>query len=121
MRNIGKLISELRKEQNITQDELANRLQITKQTVSNYERGKRLPSYEALEAIADELNVPMTFFLTKNEQAEELAKIYSGYACAQQTGALSPAALRVARVYENLSASGKRALDAFCDFIEGMG
>lgn len=118
MRNIGKLIAELRKERNITQDELAGRLQITKQTVSNYERGKRLPSYEALEAIADVLNVPMSFFLSKDEQAEELARIYSGYSCADQSGILSPAALRVARVYDSLPAPGKRALDAFCDFIE---
>lgn len=34
---------------------------------------------------------------------------------------LSPAALRVARVYDSLPESGKRALDAFCDYVEDRG
>ncbi len=118
MRNIGKLISDLRKERNITQDDLATKLQITKQTISNYERGKRLPSYEALEAIADVLNVPMSFFLTKDEQAEELSRIYANYSYDREAENLSSAALRVARVYDSLPETGKRALDAFCDYVE---
>ena len=39
MRDIGKNIRDLRKRQNMTQDELAARLFVTRQTVSNYENG----------------------------------------------------------------------------------
>lgn len=39
MRDIGKNIRELRQRQNMTQDELAARLFVTRQTVSNYENG----------------------------------------------------------------------------------
>ena len=119
MRNIGKLISDLRKERNITQDDLAARLQITKQTISNYERGIRRPSYEALEAIADVLNVPMSFFLTKDEQAEELSRIYANYTCEKEGEIFSPAALRVARIYDSLPDSCKRVFDAMADYVDG--
>jgi len=37
MRDIGKNIKLLREERNMTQDELAERLFVTRQTVSNYE------------------------------------------------------------------------------------
>ncbi len=79
MNDIGKLIASLRKEKRLSQDELARRLNCTKQTVSNYERGVRRPDYEMLEAIADELNVPMSFFISKEEQRSELARIYNSY------------------------------------------
>lgn len=42
MRDIGKNIRDLRKRQNMTQDELAARLFVTRQTVSNYENGVSL-------------------------------------------------------------------------------
>ena len=42
MRDIGKNIRDLRKRQNMTQDELAARLFVTRQTVSNYENGDSL-------------------------------------------------------------------------------
>ena len=37
MRDIGKNIRQLRTEKNMTQDELARKLFVTRQTVSNYE------------------------------------------------------------------------------------
>lgn len=76
MKDIGRLIAILRKEKKISQDELAKMLNCTKQTVSNYERGIRRPDYEMLEAIADSLNVPMAFFLSEEEQQEELDRIF---------------------------------------------
>ena len=43
MRDIGKNIRQLRTQQNMTQDELAQKLFVTRQTVSNYETGKSKP------------------------------------------------------------------------------
>ena len=39
MRDIGKNIRDLRIVQNLTQDQLAEKLFVTRQTVSNYENG----------------------------------------------------------------------------------
>ena len=45
---VGDKLRELRTARNMTQAELADRLNITKSTVSAYENGARLPSYDVL-------------------------------------------------------------------------
>ena len=49
----------LRKQDGITQADLARILGISKSTISMYECGKREPDFETLEAIADHFNVDM--------------------------------------------------------------
>ena len=58
MRDIGKNIRDLRVKQNMTQDELAEKLFVTRQTVSNYETGRSRPDVEMLASIAEALNTP---------------------------------------------------------------
>ena len=53
MRDIAKNIRTLRTAKNLTQDELAEKLFVTRQTVSNYETGKSRPDVEMLARIAD--------------------------------------------------------------------
>ena len=55
MRDIGKNIRQLRTRKNMTQDELAQKLFVTRQTVSNYENGKSRPDVEMLDRIAQML------------------------------------------------------------------
>ena len=56
MRDIGKNIKELRTQKNLTQDELAEKLYVTRQTVSNYETGRSRPDVEMLAKIAEVLD-----------------------------------------------------------------
>ena len=53
----------LRKEKKITQQQLADRLGITKAMISAYENGIRLPSYDILIKIAAIFNVSTDFLL----------------------------------------------------------
>lgn len=55
MRDIGKNIKQLRQMKNMTQDELAEKLFVTRQTVSNYETGKSRPDIEMMTRIAETL------------------------------------------------------------------
>lgn len=55
MRDIGKNIKELRMKRNMTQDDLAEKLFVTRQTVSNYETGKSRPDVEMLVKIGEVL------------------------------------------------------------------
>lgn len=55
MRDIAKNIRSLRITKNMTQDELAEKLFVTRQTVSNYETGKSRPDVEMLARIAEVL------------------------------------------------------------------
>jgi len=56
MRDIGKNIRDLRMKQNMTQDELAEKLFVTRQTVSNYETGRSRPDIDMLASIAQALS-----------------------------------------------------------------
>lgn len=55
MRDIAKNIRTLRTAKKMTQDALAEKLYVTRQTVSNYETGKSRPDVEMLTRIADAL------------------------------------------------------------------
>jgi len=55
MRDIGKNIRQLRIQKDMTQDELAERLFVTRQTISNYETGRSRPDVEMLAKIAEVL------------------------------------------------------------------
>ncbi|MDO4261350.1 MAG: helix-turn-helix transcriptional regulator [Eubacteriales bacterium] len=55
MAGVGSNIRTFRKKRNMTQDELAQRLFVSRQTVSNYETGKSNPDIDMLVRIAGEL------------------------------------------------------------------
>ena len=57
----------LRKREGLSQFELGEKLGLTKSTISMYENGRRKPSFEALEAIADFFNVSINFLMGKND------------------------------------------------------
>ena len=62
MTTFAERFKSLRKEKDMTQDQLADALHITKQAVSHYERGTREPkNQEMYEAIADFFNVDMNY------------------------------------------------------------
>lgn len=57
MAEVGRNLKKIRKEKNLTQDELAERLHCTRQTISNYETGKSEPDIELLIELAGVLEV----------------------------------------------------------------
>lgn len=79
MVNVGKMISTIRRERNMSQLELSALVGASKQAISNYERGIREPDYATLEAIADALNVPVSMLISRERQQEALQAIYNTY------------------------------------------
>ena len=73
MRDIGKNIRDLRKRQNMTQDELAARLFVTRQTVSSWERGKSYPDLDTLLQLAEALSASPNDLLYPPERKPRLA------------------------------------------------
>lgn len=55
MRDIGKNIRKLRESKGLTQDQLAEKLFVTRQTVSNYETGRTRPDVDMIVSIANVL------------------------------------------------------------------
>ena len=69
MNDIGKNIKVQRIRRNLTQDDLAEKLFVTRQTVSNYETGKTRPDVQMLMAIAQVLQIPLDNLLYEPESA----------------------------------------------------
>ena len=76
MRDIGKNIRTLRIQKNMTQDELAEKLFVTRQTVSNYETGRSRPDVEMLAKIAEVLDSDANAVLYGPAPAENKAPLY---------------------------------------------
>lgn len=69
MANISKNIKRLRKENNLTQDALAERLFVTRQTVSYWETGRSQPALDMLGDLATALNCsPLDIISAKKQK-----------------------------------------------------
>ena len=78
--NIGKFILELRNEKGWTQEELANRIPITRQAVSRWEQGKSIPDSSTLVILSEIFDVSINELLSgrripKKEIIKESEKI----------------------------------------------
>lgn len=67
--NIAKNITDLRKEKNITQEQLATELKISPQAVSKWETGTSQPDALTLPLIADYFNVSIDYLYYGNDMA----------------------------------------------------
>lgn len=56
---LGRRITELRKTNNLTQEGLAERCSVTRQTISNWENGKSYPDLEMLVFISDSFDISL--------------------------------------------------------------
>lgn len=74
---IGNVIRKYRKEQNMTQEEMANRLGVTSPAISKWEKGNAYPDIMMLAPIARLLNITVDELLSfKEEITEEEMKNY---------------------------------------------
>lgn len=77
---IGKILKQMRKEKELSQEDMAMILNINQTTLSGYERGYREPSYETIEKIAKICNYEIQFInktnnnilTTKNIERKEI-------------------------------------------------
>lgn len=79
MADVGKNIKEIRKEKNLTQDDLAERLHCTRQTISNYENGKSEPHIELLVEIAGVLDVEVNDLIWSWYMKNKIMKVQDSF------------------------------------------
>lgn len=70
---IGKYIRKKRIEKGMTQQQLAEKIQVTEKAVSRWETGRGVPDISLLEPLAEELHVSVTELLNGEEQVQEEA------------------------------------------------
>ena len=79
MATFAERLRELRNEKKMTMKDLADKLSLTEQAISMYERNERRPNFEKLEEIADFFNIDMNYLLgksiVKNSYVHEFGEI----------------------------------------------
>ena len=76
MGKFANIFKNLRMKSGLTQQEMADKLNISRSSIGMYENGEREPSFELLETIADYFNVDMNYLLGKKELSEHIPQGY---------------------------------------------
>lgn len=76
---IGAFIAAMRKEKELTQEQLADRLRVNSRTVSRWETGRNMPDYAVLEPLTEELGITVNE-LIRGERIikEDIVRAYDG-------------------------------------------
>lgn len=93
MGNFQNVFRQLRLSSNLTQNEMAEKIGISRSTIGMYETGAREPDFETLEKIADYFNVDTDFLLGRTSQTTLLPETIGTYSKTRELTA----------VYEQLS------------------
>ena len=72
---IGAFLKELRKEKNITQEELAEKMLVSRRTVSRWETGTNMPDMDILIDISEFYDVDLREILDGERKKEQMDKV----------------------------------------------
>lgn len=64
----GRRLKAARESARLSQEELAERVDLTRLTIARYESGRLKPGFERLEPLASALSLPLWWFFTEDEQ-----------------------------------------------------
>lgn len=73
---MGKLLQKKRKEQNLTQEQLAERLGVSNKTISKWETGKCMPDYAVVKSLCEELKVSVSELMDGEEADDKSVRVY---------------------------------------------
>ena len=72
---LGKTISDIRRKHDLTQEEFAEKFNVTRQTISNWENGKSYPDLETLVRMSEDFNISLdTMLKGDNRMVREITK-----------------------------------------------
>ncbi len=90
LKDFGVRLSEMRRARSLTQNELAEKLSITPQAISKWERGEGLPDVTLFPRIASALDIPVgELFGEKRERDTAVSEYYEGLALVGISGNLA--------------------------------
>jgi transcriptional regulator with XRE-family HTH domain len=74
--SIGKFIAQKRKEHNMTQEQLAEKIGVSNKSVSKWETGKCMPDYSVVQELCKELEITIAELMDGEEIEENSVRIY---------------------------------------------
>ena len=72
----GKFILKKRKEKNLTQEQLAEKLGFSNKTISKWETGKCMPDYSVIKNLCEELEITIAELMDGEETEEKSVRTY---------------------------------------------
>lgn len=73
---IGSYISRKRREKNLTQEQLAEKLGVSNKTISKWENGKCMPDYSIIEQVCRKLSVTLPELMDGEDATEDSVRVY---------------------------------------------
>ena len=73
---IGNFIGAKRRQRNLTQEQLADRLGVSNKTISKWENGKCMPDYSVIELLCRELEITLAELLDGEEKEPNSIRVY---------------------------------------------
>ena len=72
----GAFVADQRRQKQMTQKDLAQKLMISDKAVSKWERGKCMPDYSTIEQLCKELSVTLSELMDGEDAAEDSVRVY---------------------------------------------
>lgn len=72
----GKFIAHKRKEKNLTQEQLAEKLGVSNKTISKWENGKCMPDYSVVKILCEELEITVAELMDGEVKEEKSMRAY---------------------------------------------
>ena len=73
---IGSYIAQKRRAQNLTQEQLAEKLGVSNKTISKWENGKCMPDYSIIQKLCDALGVTLPELMDGEDAADSSVRVY---------------------------------------------
>lgn len=73
---IGQFIMKKRREKNLTQEQLAEKLNVSNKTISKWETGKCMPDYGVIEGLCKELDITVAELMDGEVKEKNSIRIY---------------------------------------------
>ena len=113
MNIVSSSIKKLREEKGMTQDELAEKLNVTRQAVSNWETGKTQPDIETLTRLAEIFDVSVERIIYGSERKERIVQVSRNVQIGPKEGLSMGAALAMIISYAKWQSIGWAILHGF--------
>ncbi len=73
---IGSYIAKKRREMNLTQEQLAEKLGVSNKTISKWENGKCMPDYSIIQELCETLSISLSELMDGEDEAEDSVRVY---------------------------------------------
>lgn len=119
---IGQKISELRHKQQMTQEELAIKVGVSKQTISNWETGLKTPRMGAIQKIAELFHVTKGYIIEgEEENSRRLLSIFEKLNSERQQSVISFAGKKLEEQQLETKLDNEELLKEIDEFVEEYG